>query len=271
MTYTSLSGKRVLVTGAGTGIGRGIAEHFAKESAEVVLHYSHSPEAVAVADRITEAGGRAFATQADFNDPDQTRNLVAQTVDLLGGLDIVVNNAGITFNAPLEETSLDQFQTLLNVNLRAMFLIAQAAVPIMAKQASGVILNLSSNHAFLGLQEHAVYAATKGAIVSMSRALAVELGPKGIRVNVIAPAHVHVENHNEYFPEADLEASGQKYPLGRVGVPEDVAHLAAFLASDASSWITGQTYVIDGGHMATLSASEDFRKPIGYRMGHRYV
>ena len=197
--------KRVLVTGSGTGIGKGIALEFAKKGAMLALHYSHSADGVqdALEQIKTKASGKAKAFKADFNNVKEIQSLAKQVIEYLGGIDVLINNSGITMNMPLEQTTPEQFDTLFNVNIRAMFFLTQAVVPTMEKQGKGVIINLASNHAFTGLSEHSVYAATKGAIVSFTRTVSLELAPKGIRVNAIAPGGVLVENWHKAMPEFD--------------------------------------------------------------------
>ncbi len=261
---------RVLVTGAGTGIGRGIATEFARQGASVVFHYNDPHDQLEADLRtIRDSGGRAEAVRADFRDIAQVLRLAKEAIGLLGGIDVLINNAGITFNAPLEQITPQQFDTVFNVNVRAMLFMCQAVVSAMPAGSS--IINLGSGHAFQGMREHAIYAGTKGAIVSMSRALAAELGPKSIRVNVIAPGHVVVENHALTDPDLDVDAIARCLPIGRVGQPADIAKLAIFLASADAGYITGQTFVIDGGQTAVMAASDSFRYPIKQQWGRRYV
>ena len=175
---STMAGKRVLISGSGTGIGVGVALAFARQGADVALHYSHSKAGAKVA--VKEArkiGVRAEAFGADFNEVDQVLGLARDAIDFLGGIDVLVNNAGITMNRPFEQVTVDQFDTLYNVNIRAMFFLTQATVEDMVRRGSGSVINLSSIHAFHGMTEHSVYAGTKGAIVAFTRELALELGP----------------------------------------------------------------------------------------------
>ena len=180
MTPTrKMEGKRVLVTGSGTGIGRGVALEFAREGAAVVLHYAHSADGAASAvHEIRGAGGRAEAFQADLADIDEVRGLADKAIDFLGGLDVLVNNAGITMNKPFLDVTPEQFDTLYNVNIRGMYFLTQAAVPTMIEQGGGAVINLTSVHAFAGMTEHTIYAGTKAAIVGFTRVLALELATK---------------------------------------------------------------------------------------------
>ena len=250
MTHTRrMEGKRVLVTGSGTGIGRGVALEFAREGAAVVLHYAHSEAGAASAvDEIRSAGGTAEVFQADLADVEQVQGLASQAIEFLGGLDVLVNNAGITMNKPFLEVTPEQFDTLYNVNIRGMYFLTQAAVPTMIEQGSGAVINLTSVHAFAGMTEHTIYAGTKAAIVGFTRVLALELATKGVRVNAIAPGWILVENHLKVLGEFDQQSAGTTIPAGVIGAPHDIGKLALFLASEESRYIVGQTLVIDGGN-----------------------
>ena len=186
---TRMAGKKVLVTGAGTGIGLGIAREFCREGAEVVFHYSRSREgAMAAVEEARRNGAtKVTAVQADFGDVGEAVRMAEEAIGFLGGLDVLVNNAGITMNRPFEQVSLEQFDTVYHVNIRAMYFVTQAAVKDMISRGGGTVINVTSIHAYEGYQEHTVYAGTKGAIVAFTRCLAIEMAPKGIRVNAIAP------------------------------------------------------------------------------------
>jgi glucose 1-dehydrogenase/3-oxoacyl-[acyl-carrier protein] reductase len=191
-----MQGKRVLVTGAGTGIGRGVALEFAKEGAAVAVHYGRDRAgAVSAVEAIASHGGKAKAFEADFRDAKTLRALAQDVTAFLGGLDVLVNNAGITLNVPFEEVTLEQFDTLYHVNIRAQFFLTQALLPALAEHGKGIVINLTSVHAYGGMTEHSVYAGTKGAIVAYTRELSLELVQRGVRVNAIAPGWVFVENH----------------------------------------------------------------------------
>ncbi len=266
-----MAGKRVLVTGAGTGIGREIALAFARAGADVVVHFLREDEEAGAAVRqITDMGRRAVAIPADFADVAQARKLGEEAVAFLGGLDVLVNNAGITWNRVFEEVLVEQFDRLYAVNVRAPFFLTQACVPSLVA-SRGSVINITSIHAFAGFPQHAVYAGTKGAIVAMSRELAIELAPRGVRVNAIAPGSIIVENYYKVDPEFDREKAGEVIPCGFAGEPADVANLAVFLASDDARFILGQTLVVDGGTTAWMPFSDAFRHGPGGQFGQGYV
>jgi NAD(P)-dependent dehydrogenase (short-subunit alcohol dehydrogenase family) len=267
-----MAGQRVLVSGSDTGIGRGVALEFAREGAAVALHYPTEESGARTAvESIRGEGGKAEAFQADFNDLEQIRALAANAIEFLGGLDVLINNAGITMNMPFEKVTPAQFDTLYNVNVRGMFFLTQAAVQPMIAQGRGVVINLASNHAFFGMTEHTVYAGTKGAIVAFTRVLALELAPKGIRVNAVAPGWILVENHYKVLGEVDEAAEARGIPAGFIGKPRDVGRLAIFLASDDSKYIVGQTLNFDGGEGVIMSGTGDFRAPRKEQWGRGYV
>ena len=268
-----MEGKRVLVTGAGTGIGRGVALEFAREGAAVVLHYCHSSQGCESAvEEIRSFGGQAKSIGADFREVQSVQELGAGAIDFLGGIDVLINNAGITANRPFEETTPKHFDTLFDVNFKAMFFLTQAVLPEMLRHQRGAVINLTSVHAFGGLVEHSVYAATKGAIVAFTREVSLELIQKGVRVNAIAPGWVRVENHEKVLGgDFDWEEAERTLPAGFIGRPADIGQLAIFLASDDSRYIIGQTLVIDGGQLAIMPTTGDFRGPRGVQFGQGYV
>jgi 3-oxoacyl-[acyl-carrier protein] reductase len=267
-----MEGKKVLVTGSGTGIGRGVALEFARDGADVAFHYAHSSRgALEGAEEARKMGGRAEAFKADFTSAEETKGLAKTAIDFLGGIDILVNNAGITMNMPFESVTVEQFDTLFHVNIRAMFFVTQACVHSMLESGKGVIINMSSVHAFEAMNEHSVYAGTKGAICSFTRQVAIELAPKGIRVNAIAPGAVTVENHYKVVPGYDPSVLGKLIPAGFMGEPWDIARAAIFLASDDARFIVGQTLLVDGGTTSWMPFSEDFKQSLDSSFGLGYV
>jgi NAD(P)-dependent dehydrogenase (short-subunit alcohol dehydrogenase family) len=271
-----LAGKRALVTGSGTGIGREIALEFAREGADVVLHYGHSSKgAESAVEEIKAMGVRTTALHADFGKAEEAVSLGERAIEFLGGIDCLVNNAGITMNRPFLKVKREQFDTLLAVNLRSPFFLAQRVVEDIVGRGSAAICNLTSIHGLQGAPEHSVYAATKGAIIAYTRSLAVELAHKGIRPNAIAPGSVPVENYQKAVPCYDIRAvaeeARQKMPVARYGLPLDIAKLAVFLCSDDAGFIVGQTIVADGGTTSLMSLISDFHNESSARFGTGYV
>ena len=272
---SEMEGKRVLVTGAGTGIGRGIALGFAKAGATIALHYSRSSKGAddAVAE-ILAGGGKAAAFKADFEKIEPLQAMAREAVSFLVGLDVVVNNAGITMNMPFEKATPEQFDVLYHVNVRAPFFLTQAVLPELEK-SRGVVINISSIHAYEGYTEHSIYAGTRGAIISFTRQLAIELAPRGVRVVGLAPGAVPVENHFKAMPGVDpaqaISECGNGIPCGFAGTPADIANIAIFLASPAARYILGQTLVADGGTTSWMPFGEGFKQPMNASFGKGYV
>lgn len=255
MAGEQLSGKVACVTGAGTGIGVGIALALAAAGADVAVGYFGSERgAQDTALKIKEMGRRVLLRKADVSHAEPARGLVDATVEGLGRIDVMVNNAGVTLPKPFLELDEETWDTTFGINLRGMFLCSQQAARHMVRQGQGGrIINLSSVHGFAAGSGHAHYEATKGGINMFTKGLAVELGQYQITVNAIAPGAIEVERYFRTMPGYDREKAGQGIPLKRVGVPRDVGPLAAFLASDDASYITGETILVDGGVIAKMS------------------
>jgi NAD(P)-dependent dehydrogenase (short-subunit alcohol dehydrogenase family) len=244
---STLSGKTALVTGASRGIGRAAALSLAQKGAQVLVHYSNATsEAEAVVNEIRTLGGRAQALRADLAAPDAPQKLAAQVREIVGGrLDILIANAGISKAAAIEETSVEDFDRLFAVNVRAPFFLVQQLLPILGEGSSVVLLSSLAAHAAVGTLY--AYAMTKGAIDTMVKHFAATLGPRGIRVNAVAPGVVETDMSN--FAKTD---AGRDFTLGiqalkRVAQPDDIAGAIAFLASDEARWITGDILHVDGG------------------------
>ncbi len=271
-----LTGKRALVTGSGTGIGRGIALEFARQGADVVLHYGHSADgAQSAVEEIKAMGRRAVALKANFESADEAVDLAGKAIKFLGGIDCLVNNSGITLNKPFLKVTPEQYDVLLNVNLRSPYFLTQRVIEDMLSHGGGAIVNLTSIHGVAGAPEHSVYAATKGAIIAFTRTLGVEMAHKGVRINAIAPGWINVENHAKAIAGFNLkdaaESARNAVPVGRFGIPLDIAKLAAFLCTEDAGFIVGQTIVVDGGTSALMSLISDFRNESAHRFGTGYV
>jgi len=244
-----LTGKVAVVTGASKGIGAGIAKHLAAEGAAVVVNYSSSKAgADKVVSEITARGGKAIAVQGDIAKKADIDRLFAETKKAFGRLDILVNNAGIYEFSPLESLTEEHFHKQFNLNVLGLVLVSQAALKLF-DGTGGSIINMSSVVSTLAFPNASVYSGTKGAVDAITRSLAAELGPRGIRVNAIRPGMVATEGTRAAGID-DSEMQKQvlaQTPLGRLGQPDDIAGTAVFLASADSSWITGETFVISGG------------------------
>jgi 3-oxoacyl-[acyl-carrier protein] reductase len=245
---SNLQGKVALVTGASKGIGAAIARELANRGAAVAVNYSRSKTAAdRVVAEIKAAGGKAIAVQANLADPDSIGPLVAKTVRELGPIDVLVNNAGIYDFGPIEAVTPEQFSKQFNVNVLGLLLTTQAALAHFSPKG-GSIINIGSVAAS-GVPGAAVYSGTKGAVNSITVALSKELGPKQIRVNALNPGMVETEGvHAAGFIGSDFHKQAIiDTPLGRIGQPNDIADIAAFLASDDSVWVSGQTIQASGG------------------------
>jgi len=271
-----MTNKGVLVTGSGTGIGREVALEFARAGANVAFHYSSSPDGaqsgVAEAQKL---GVKAKAFQANFAELDPVLKLADEAAAFLGRVDVLVNNSGITVNKPFLKTEPAVFEKVYNVNVRAGYFLSQKLAPAMIEAGGGSIVNVTSIHGLQGAPEHSIYAGTKGAIIAQTRALAVELAHKGVRVNAIAPGWVTVDNYfnaiEGFSLDAAKEAARNAVPIGRYGDPVEVARLCVFLCSDAAAYIIGQTIVIDGGTTALMSLISDFRNESTAKFGAKYL
>jgi glucose 1-dehydrogenase/3-oxoacyl-[acyl-carrier protein] reductase len=254
MNPGKLQGKRALVTGSGTGIGREVALEFARQGADVVIHYAGSRAgAESAAEEITRIGRRCTVIQGNLADVEACFQVVDSAAAFLGGLDVLVNNAGLTETHPFLEITPALFDKLYEINIRGQFFCAQRAARYMLEQSGGAIVNMTSVHGLASLPGYSVYAGTKGAIIAWTRELAIELAPRKIRVNAVAPGWIDVPSDHIKFPDIDLQAGGKQIPLHRVGVPLDVARACAYLASDDSDYIAGCVLVIDGGITARLA------------------
>ena len=242
-----LAGKVALVTGASRGIGAAIAERLARDGAAVVVNYvSDSSAAQRVVDAIIGSGGTAVAIQTDVGQVKQARELVAETLRRFGRLDILVNNAAVANRGPLAEIEEADFDRLFTINVRAPLFLVQAALEALT-EARGAVINISSAATRTVSASMHVYTATKAAIDMLTQTLARELGPHGIRVNAVAPGTTETDMLAKVTSAAGREAAVERIALRRLGRPNDIAEVVAFLASDAGYWITGEILHANGG------------------------
>lgn len=252
-------GKGVLVSGAALGIGRGIAEGFARDGASVAIADVDSSAAEALASALTGSPGRIVATIGDVSEAADAERMVAEAVAALGRLDVLVNNAGINpleSNLPLDELSEPAWDRIISVNLRGTYLMSKYAIPHIRAVGGGAIVNIASVQGLQSMPRVPAYAASKGAVLSLTRNMALDYAPEGIRVNAVCPGTIDSEMVRSFARseggdiEATLARYGASHPLGRLGRASDVAEATLFLCSERSSFITGEHLNVDGGYMA---------------------
>lgn len=242
-----LKDKVVLVTGASRGIGRAIALELAREGASIVVNYAGSKDrAEKTATEIKDLGSEAFTFQCDVSNETDVQSMVKATIEKFGHLDMVVNNAGITRDGLLVRLKEKDWDSVLDTNLKGVFLVTKAALRPMMRQRQGKIINIASVVGILGNASQANYVAAKSGVIGLTKATAREVASRGITVNAVAPGFIVTEMTDE-LPEQVKEKMKNDIPLGRPGTPEDVAKVVKFLASDDSNYMTGQTLSIDGG------------------------
>jgi NAD(P)-dependent dehydrogenase (short-subunit alcohol dehydrogenase family) len=241
----------VIVTGGANGIGRACAAAFAAEGATVVIADVAAEAGAAVVQTIEAAGGKALFVGTDVGNPADVQRLIERTLDQCGRLDVLINNAGIIKTADFLEISEADFDAVLRVNLKGVFLVGQAAARVMAAQGRGAIVNMSSTNAVVAIPNQVPYATSKGAVNQLTKVMALALADKGVRVNAIGPGSIMTELLQTVMSdEAARHKILSRTPLGRCGEPAEVAKVALFLASDEASYITGQTIYPDGGRLA---------------------
>jgi len=247
-----LKDKIAIVTGAGSGIGRAIAAAMIGEGARVVLVGRRKDRVEEVA---REAGGSAMALAADVSKQDEIVRVLQETVRAFGGINVLVNNAGILHPGTAEQITEAQWDETFNTNVRGIWLLSRAVLPHLRKAGGGSIINVASVLGINGARNRVAYAASKGAVVLLTKCMAIDHGHENIRVNAICPSFVETELTAAYLkttvdPDAVRRERISVHPIGRLGQPEDTAGLAVYLASDESSWVTGATLPVDGGYLA---------------------
>ncbi len=252
-----LEGRVALITGAGSGIGRAAAQRFAAEGCAVAVVDIAAGAANETAGKIVADGGRAIAFGANVTADIEVRVAVARTVEAFGSLDVLYNNAGVNSSGSIVDAAEDDWDRCLAVNVKGTFLCSRAAVPYLAATGAGAIVNQGSVAALVGVPNFAAYCAAKGAVVALTRSMAVDLAPRRIRVNAICPGTVLtplmeplLRSRGGGDLEAGLAKTVVKYPIGRLGTPEEIASAALFLASDQASFLTGSILAADGGMTA---------------------
>lgn len=250
-----LAGKVGVITGAGSGIGRATALLFAREGARVVAADIKLPAAEETVEAIRQAGGDARAMEMDVATAASVQRLFKGTLDAYGSLDVLVNNAGYGFAATVEETEEEDWDRLMAVNLKGVYLGCKYAIPIMRRQGGGVIINTASVVAMVGIENRAAYCASKGGVAALTKAMALDHVRDGIRINCVAPGTVETPYFTEIFAKSSDPAGLRKQfearqAMGRLGRPEEIADAMLYLASDESSFVTGSMLVVDGGMTA---------------------
>lgn len=243
-----LKDKVAIITGGGTGIGRGIALEFSKEGARVVVSGRRIEPLNETVNQIQTQGGTAITIQTDVSSSKQVNQMAEKIITEFGRIDILVNNAGIYLPHDALSATEEEWDRVLAIDLKGVWLCSKACLPQMLKQGEGKIINISSIAGLIGFENSAAYCAAKGAVNNMTRQMALDYSLKGININAIAPGVIETEMTKSYLAdESGRRVLLEKTPVGRIGKPEDIAYAAVYLASSESDFVTGQTLVVDGG------------------------
>jgi len=250
-----LARKVALITGGTSGIGKATSLLFAREGAKIAVSGRNEERGQEVVKEIAAAGGAAVFISTDVRFPDECRRTVKETVEAFGGIDILFNNAGVWFPNTVPDCTEEEWDLTLDVNLKGAFLMSKYAIPIMVAQGSGIVIHNGSGWGLEGGAAAAAYCASKGGIVLLTRAMAIDHGRQGIRVNCICPGDVETpmltdDARNRNIPWQDYRDEASMRPMGRIGTPDEIARATLFLATDDSSYMTGSCLVVDGGGVA---------------------
>jgi NAD(P)-dependent dehydrogenase (short-subunit alcohol dehydrogenase family) len=250
-----LRGRVAIVTGAGRGIGEAVVHRFAREGASVVAAQRSGEDGEAVVAAVTKNGGQAISIPTDVRDEASVEHLVGRTIETFGRLDVLVNNAGVGIRRTVTESTMAEWDEVMEPNVRGVFLCMKYGIRPMVERRSGSVINMASVASFVGFPRDAAYCASKGAVLMLTRQAALDYAPMGIRVNAICPGFIDTPMLRYYCdqqpdPDAAWQEVLAQHPMGRVGTPEDIAGAAVFLAGDDSTWVTGSTLTVDGGLLA---------------------